>query len=184
MDLTRTFFRFAAVPLIAFGLSANVMAGTSSVTQQVTQGELTAWVHGDALNTIAYSHGSQDSFRELTLHVDDLRGTYEGWSVTVKSSDFFYQGPASGNHDIPAANFVLGATRMPIWVSGQALDAGIAGAAINGPLDIEQTPLTAKSGHGSGNYTQVLPVTLTVPEGSPVGMYVATLTVHTSAAPN
>lgn len=173
---------FAAASIFALSLGGSAMAATTAdVTQRITEGQLTATVASGELGSVVYSHAAVPNAGSLTLSVNDLRGTYAGWSVTIQSSEFKYNGTVAGSHNIPADNFMLGQTAAPVKVAGQD-PTGISGAT-NGALSAVRTPITAASNAGSGSYTQTLPVTLTVPADSPVGTYVATLTVSTAAAP-
>ncbi|HWV23806.1 MAG TPA: WxL domain-containing protein [Thermomicrobiales bacterium] len=188
MNFKSKVFSVAAASIFALSLGTSAMASTASVSQEITGNEedgntLTATLTNINFDALPYSHSVQYSEGEFTLTVNDLRGTYEGWAVSVSSGTFEYQGEVVGDWDISADNFALIGILDPVYVAGQSIDGGLVSTSNTGTLDQSRNVLNAESGSGAGKYTQDLGVKLTVPADRPVGDYIATVTVSLDAAP-
>ncbi|CAN5674397.1 hypothetical protein BH09CHL1_BH09CHL1_06560 [soil metagenome] len=155
----------------------------SDVTQEITGGVLTATIADAQMDDVAYSQIEGLTEGNLTLSIDDLRGTSEGWAVTVESGDFVYGGLSTIGLDLPATGFSITAPGIPADISGQPTGLGGPLFVDGGSLDTARTTITAGDGFGSGSYTQELPVELVIPAFSQTGLYTATLIVTTVAAP-
>ncbi|CAN5803730.1 hypothetical protein BH23CHL2_BH23CHL2_32680 [soil metagenome] len=171
--------------MLAVGVTAPALAA-DTVTGTVTSGSLTASIADLTLGSVAYSHNSQTTSGTMALTVDDSTGTGDGWNVTVLASAFVYSGD-NGGTNIAASNLAFNTLAAPVYVDGQAIDG------INGPLkdgandattlDSARRVIYANAEYGSGQYTQNLPVVLTIPETSRAGTYTSTLTVTAAAGP-
>ncbi len=189
-------FRFKIKPAILTAIAALAIGATiatpafatsvDSVTQEITGGTLTASITAASLTSVTYSNVLQTNTGALTLNVSDARGTSQGWNVTVSSTDFIYQvgGPSANPSNIPATGFSVVTPATPVMVAGQAVD-GTNGpvAGTGGALSSARQVISSAADYGSGDYTQVLPVSLAIPALSQTGTYVATLTVNVSSGP-
>jgi hypothetical protein len=165
------------------GLAAPALA-QDTVVQEITGEDITASIASATLAPLPYSNSEQINNGTLTLSVNDARGSSAGWSVQVLSSDFIYQGTSATGADIPAANFSITNSNAPTLVAGQPIDAtGGPYAVDDGALNAAVTTVGADAGFGSGSYQQELDVSLVIPAQAQTGLYQATLTVATSAAP-
>ncbi len=172
-----------AMLALSFGSGALAASDSPTVSQQINGGEFTASLGNGSLSAIDFDYtksAATESTGSVTLTVDDARGTREGWSVSIQSGAFVYDGVATGDHDIVAENLSVtpGAPEMLAGESVVNVSAGTTGS-----LDSSRTVLSAPVGSGSGKYQQNLALTLAVPAYSPTGSYTATITVGTNAAP-
>lgn len=168
--------------LLALSLSVAGLAD-EIIVQTLNAGTRTVSVTGPTLTAADYSHTSQNSNGFITLTVDDSSASNLGWNVTIQSSDLAYTGSFGGS-SIPAASVLLGTPAAPEHESGQDIDethGPLAGS--GGTLDAPRTVIYAQAGYGKGEYTQTLPVTLTIPGMTLAGTYTATLTVDITAGP-
>jgi X-Pro dipeptidyl-peptidase len=178
---------------IALGAAMPALADTSTVTQAVSAGILSASVANGTMSSVALSHINQPAGGTLTLTADDSTGSSAGWNVTVVgSAPFVYTAPVPNpgytNADIPIANLSLVSAALPVVIAGQAVNATIAtGPEITGvtvgTLGSARRVVQATAGYGSGSYSQVLNVSLDVPGNSRPGTYVGGLTTTISSAP-
>ncbi|HUG14433.1 MAG TPA: hypothetical protein VMM78_05370 [Thermomicrobiales bacterium] len=168
--------------LLAGALLAAAMAN-GTIVQALDGGTRSASIAGASLGALSYSHTSQVSTGSVTLTVDDSTGSDLGWNVTVQSSALAYTGSFSGV-PLAASNLLIGMPGAPAVVTGQAID-GANGplAASGGTLDTPRKVIYANAGYGKGQYTQSLPVELTVPGMTIAGTYTATLIVDITAGP-
>ena len=171
---------------LSLGGASSVLAGssTTSVTQQITAGTLTASIGAGSLNTIPYSNGSQITTGTVHLDVVDATGSSGGWNVVVSSSAFVYGGTSPSGIAIPAPNFSISLAHAPSVDAGQVIDA-VGGPKVvgGGSLDLARKTIQANSKFGSGSYGQDLDLSLNVPALSQAGTYTATLTVAISVGP-
>lgn len=190
MHIFRNRFKKAAAgmglaAMLAVGAMAPVLAA-DTVSGDITSGSLTASIADLDLGSVSYSHTSQNMNGTMALTVDDQTGTGDGWNVTVQASNFIYSGTNNGS-DIAASNFALGTIANPVHVAGQAIDGTNGPLADNGndsaTLDSARRVIYANAEYGSGEYTQNLPVVLTIPATSRAGTYTSTLTVTAAAGP-
>jgi spore coat protein U-like protein len=181
----RSLLALAGALTMSLGLVAPALAD-NTVTTTVIGGTRSASTANLNLGSVNYAHVDQTQTGTMSLTADDSSGTNLGWNVTIVSTDFLYSGAYVGT-DIPAANFALTSAANPTRNSGQ----GISGS--NGPmvpttspvgtLDVSRKVLQANAGHGKGNYSQALGVSLVVPADSIAGTYTGTLTVTINAGP-
>ena len=158
----------------------------NTVTANVKPGARSASINDAVLPAVDYSDSAQVTSGTMELTAQDSSGTGLGWSVTVLSSKFVYEGQYAGS-DIPASNLLLTSAAAPTAVSGQAVDA-TGGPKVPltsplGPLSSARKTVQALAGFGKGTYTQALGVSLTFPGQSLAGKYTATLTVTVAAGP-
>jgi hypothetical protein len=158
------------------------------VTQTINGGDLTVAVDtAPTFDAVAYSHDEQvkGSTDDLEVTVNDSTGSGSGWNLTLVSSDFVLGGGSTG-HDITADKLSV-SPEAPEVVDGQAIDtgAGKGPAAGTGPLALDeaQQVLGAGADFGMGEYSQALPLTLTIPEQARAGTYTATLTLTLASGP-
>lgn len=185
MKLKSTVATFAAASIFALSIGSGALAqsDTSTVSQEITGGEFTYSLSDGTMEAITFDYSqTTDSVTSgaVTLQVDDARGTREGWTVSIASGEFVYAGEASGDNNISGANLAV-SPESPSLVAGESIEGVTAGT--SGSLGSSRTVINAASGSGSGQFTQNLPLALTVPALSPTGTYTATLTVSTTAAP-
>jgi hypothetical protein len=151
----------------------------------VGENTVQAYVVDGTLLPIDYANEFQQDTGELRLVTSDLRGTSQGWSVNIVSSDFVYHGESSSGDDIPNSGFRILVVTAPMVIAGQPRVEGgpnfdpLVGAS----LDIPRTVIWAAPGSGSGEYEQAIEVVLDIPLGSQAGTYIATLTVAFTSAP-
>jgi hypothetical protein len=173
---------------IVLGAALPALADTSTVTQVLTSGSLSASATSLALPSVVATNFVQTPAGSLTLTADDSRGGAGGlgWSVSIQSSAFAYAGPVGGT-DIPADNLILVTPATPAMTAGQAYDAtggpNVPPTLATGPLGTARKVMTTTAAFGQGTYTQLLGVTLTVPASSKVGTYTGTLTTSISTTP-
>jgi hypothetical protein len=187
----RTVVGLLGVVTLSLGFIAPASA-SNTVTQVIDSGGgLSASIAAASMQSITYSNNAQSTNGTLTLSVSDPRGTSQGWTVTVQSTDFEFQGSGNANaRSIPATGFVLATADAPTNVSGQPVDPASshgplvpAGALSQGALSSARTPVTAYPGFGSGDYSQDLHVTLAIPGQTQAGIYQAVLTVAITSGP-
>jgi hypothetical protein len=184
MNLRRSILGVGLAALLGLTLATPGLA-VDSVTQEIIGGSLTASIANAEMADIAYSHAALvDTSGSLTLSVSDKRGTSAGWTVSVSSTDFVYSGSSFNADPIPNTEFSITTANAPGHSAGQAID-GTGGpfAVSGGSLDQARTTIRANQTFGSGDYTQVLAVSLNIPALSQAGLYTATLTVATTQAP-
>lgn len=176
---------FSLAALLAAGAAVPALAD-NSVYGDIDGGSLTSSIADLDLGAVNYAHTSQNMNGTMALTVDDQTGTGDGWNVTVVASDFVYSG-ANDGAAIAATNFSLGTIGTPAQVAGQAVDGTdgpVADAANNSAsLDQARRVVYANPDFGQGQYSQDLPVTLTVPGQSRAGTYTTTLTVTATSGP-
>ena len=79
---------------IALGAAMPALADTSTVTQAVSAGILSASVANATMSSVALSHANQPAGGTLNLSADDSTGSALGWNVTVLgSAPFVYTAP-------------------------------------------------------------------------------------------
>jgi hypothetical protein len=175
MSRLGTVARSAAVAAIGVASLGSVALAQDTVTQEITQGAFTASVADATLSTVAYSNTAVTSNGVLTLTAEDSRGVGTGWTVTISSSDFDYQGSSPLGEDIPVTGFQTTGFGTVSVVAGQADPLPTVGT--GGTFSSAVTVLEAASGAGSGIYTAPINVSLDIPAESQAGTYVADLTV-------
>jgi hypothetical protein len=186
MNLKSKIVTIATASILALSVATGAAAQqTAQVTQKITGGQFTYSITSGSLNDIVYDYtktGEIATNGELTLTVDDARGTKQGWTVSMASTNFTYSGSAPNphEHNIGADKFRV-SPAQPKMVKGESIN-GVSQLG-GGTLQSSVGVIKADAGHGSGQYEQKLPVTLQVPAKSPVGTYTATITVTTTAAP-
>ena len=186
MNLRSKVATFATASIIALGIGTGAVAQTDpTVSQEITGGSFTYSLGSGNMEAITFDYTkttASTTTGEVLLEVDDPRGTRQGWSVSISSGVFEYSGDAVGGtaHNIPAANLSV-TPAAPSLVAGESVDGVTAGP--GGSLDASRLVINAAAGSGSGEFSQNLPLMLTVPALSPTGTYTATLTVSTTAAP-
>lgn len=187
MNLKTRIAAIAAASILALGIGSAALAETSQadVSQKITGGSFSYTITGGTMTPITFDYTKTTdtvTTGSVALGVTDGRGTREGWSVSIQSTEFVYSGTASGGtaNNIPAANLSV-APAAPVLVAGESVNNVTAGP--GGTLDASRLVINAAAGFGSGEYTQNLPLSLTVPALSPSGDYTATITVSTTAAP-
>lgn len=187
MNLKTRIATTATAAIFALGIASGTFAqgSQSDVTQKIEGGTFSYTITDGTLTPITFDYTqTSDTVTSgaVTLGVTDARGTREGWSVSIQSSEFLYSGSGNGGsaNNIPAANLSV-APEAPILEAGESGTGVTAGA--GGALDASRLVINAAAGSGSGEYSQVLPLSLTVPALSPTGDYTATITVSTTAAP-
>jgi len=183
---SRTQFQMLAVALaMTFLWSSPVLANNKVALTIVGSGSFEAGIVDASLLQIEYSEEPQVDTGALHLLISDPRGTSEGWSVSIASSDFIYLGDSLIGLDIPSSGFRIGAVSAPELIAGQPLfAAGPNFDALPGAsLDTARTVVWAEIGSGSGEYEQFITVVLDIPSGSQAGTYLATLTVSLTSAP-
>lgn len=164
------------VPVLADNKVTLTIVGESTVQAYVVDG---------ALLPIDYTNEFQQDTGEIKLLTSDSRGTSQGWSVSIVSSDFVYDGESPSGGDIPNSGFRILAVKAPVVIAGQPRVEGgpnfdpLVGAS----LDIPRTVIWAEPGSGSGEYEQGIEVVLDIPLGSQAGTYIATITVAFASAP-
>lgn len=187
MVMPQTFRNTLIKGLLLGALLAVTFVVTALANEPIVQalggGTRTASITGGTLAAANYSHTSQLSNGTLTLAVDDSTGSGLGWNVTVQSSALAYSGSFGGT-SLAAANLSIGTPATPVVAAGQAVD-GTNGplAGSGGTLDTPRKVIFANAGYGKGQYTQSLPVALTIPGTTLAGTYTATLTVNIAAGP-
>jgi hypothetical protein len=158
----------------------------NTVTLTITAaGTLTAGIIGETVLPLEYSNEIQHESAVLRLVVSDPRGTSAGWSVSIASSDFVYQGDSAVGLDIPNTGFRILAVTAPVAIAGQPVGEGgpYFDPLSDASLDVPRTVIWAAPGAGSGDYEQRITIVIEVPAGSQVGTYVATLIVAFASAP-
>jgi hypothetical protein len=134
---------------------------------------------------IAYSERSQRTAVTLLLFVRDPRGTSQGWSVNVATSDLRLWGTMPNDPVTPGERFIILATGEPIVLAGQPLAPGgpthapSTGASFASP----RTVLWASPGAGSGEYLQLISAAATVPGRGQIELFIANFTVGIASAP-
>ncbi len=103
-----------------------------------------------------------------------------GWNVSLAANPFIYTGEAGGA-SLEPRHLQLVSTGEPITGSGDGT--GVTATGVTGSLDEPRTVLTAASGDGDGTYQQQLGVSITVPGGTPPGIYRSTITVNAATGP-
>jgi hypothetical protein len=187
MNLKTRIATIATASILALGIAGGALAegSTSDVSQKINGGAFSYTITNGTLTPITFDYTkTSDTVTNgsVTLGVTDGRGTRQGWSVSIQSSQFVYSGSGNGGpaNNIPAASLRV-TPAAPTMVSGESLSNVTAGT--GGTLDASRLVINAAAGAGSGEYKQNLPLALTVPALSPTGDYVATSTVSTTAAP-
>ena len=187
MNLKRTVISVAAAGLLALSVATGAVAQGNQITQVIEGGELTASLTTSDFPVLNYSDQERSNNASMTLRVDDERGTYEGWNVTLQASNFVYSGNASGSNDIPAENLHI----LQQGYSNQSLrnlDGGNTNSmdvlGMNNKLHQQTMVLRAQKNAGAGSYELTIPVQMKVRGGSPVGSYTSTITVTSSSGPN
>lgn len=182
LQIKHRFARLGLTLAVAGLMTASVAVpalAADTITQSVLAGSRTASIADLTLDAVTYSHSDQPSTGTMSLTADDSTGSDAGWNVTVQASAF-----AAGANTIAASNFSIGTLATPAANAGQAVDptnGPLAGE--GGSLDAARKVIFAEAGFGKGNYSQDLPVTLTIPGQTLAGEYVSTLTVTISAGP-
>ena len=105
-----------------------------------------------------------------TLNVRDGRGSGNGWSVVVASTDFIMSG--SPAEIIPAGGFFIPVAPPVNIISGTAPPTSAAGSVAGAGL----TLMNAGAGFGVGHYEVVPDLELLIPAQTLVGTYEATVT--------
>lgn len=183
--ITRTVARarlaaLAALLLVAaFGLDAHAQ---SAVEQAITPNTTlrASLVSLSSMEVVRFSNDAQVSHGVITLLVEDHRGTFLGWEVTLHASDF-QQVDGTSAVSMPASGFRLAAPGRVETQLGEPH--GITVAAPGAALGIEQVVAQAPSGTGTGVYLLHLDVALAIPPQTPVGAYASHISVDISSAP-
>ena len=185
MNLKSKIVTIATASILALSVASGATAQQSAqVTQKITGGQFTYSLTNGTMQEIKFDYANDQVRKttgEMTLSVDDARGTKQGWTVSLASTAFDYDGvaPNPDSYNIPAGNLTV----RPADPTTQAGEAGNVNKMGGGPMNGEVQVIQAQPGYGSGKYVQKLPVELSVPPKSPVGTYTATITVSTTAAP-
>ena len=187
MNLKRTATSIAAAALLNLGVAAGTVAQDNQITQVIEGGGLTASLTTSDFPVLNYSEDDRFNQASMTLRVDDERGTYEGWNVTLQASSFVYTGTVTGDHDIPAANLRIlqpgyGNQSLTNLNGGNTNSMDVLG--MNHYLNNQTMVLRAQQNAGAGAYELRIPVELKVPGASPVGSYTSTITVNSSSGPS
>lgn len=151
------------------------IAADSTATVAVAGGSLTASATDVTLEGVTTAHAAQNSTGNLTLTVDDLSGTGDGWNVTQQVGAFTYSG-TNGGTNIGAANFSVTTAGPATSTAGADATGVTTGGTTVGTLDTAKTVASATVGNGEGAYTVPVDVNLVVPADSRAGNYSATLT--------
>lgn len=185
MNLKTRVAAMATAAIFTVSAAGGALAADPQVTQEITGGEFTYSLSSAEMTAIDFDYGRQNAVTTdgtLNLTVTDARGTKQGWTVSIQSSAFIYDGAGNGGaaNNISASAFSV-EPDAPNQVQGEGL-AGVT-EMLGGSLDASVPVINATAGAGSGEYTQELPVKLVVPATAPAGTYTATITVSTSVAP-
>lgn len=170
--------RGAAVAAIGITSLASSTLAEDTVTQEITEGTLSASVADADMVDIAYSNAAGSTTGTLNLNVDDARGTATGWNVTIASSAFIYDDTSPIGIDIPNTGFSTTGYGPLTVEGGQSIPAPTTETVglLSGALPVFE----AAAGSGSGEYTQPINVLLLIPAASQSGTYLATLIVTVS----
>jgi hypothetical protein len=172
-----------AIALLALTLLVAIPAvAADSITLSISGEGRSASVNSASLQPVGYSHEDQTSNGVISLAVDDLSASLDGWNVTVQAGDF-----NAGERSIPADNFIIIDANAPVHIEGAEIDATggpiVPEGSATGSLATPRKVLQANPGYGAGVYQQDLNVQLTVPGQTPAGEYSSNLTVNITAGP-
>ena len=175
---------------IALAATVPALADTSTVTQPVTAGVLSASIAGATMTSVPLSHSDQTALGTLSLTADDSTGSAAGWNVTIQeTSTFAYTAPVRlhqrgypDRQPVAGLRGFTGTRRRPgrqcddrHWARSDSRHRWLAQHCPQGR--------SATAAYGSGSYTQALHVALVVPGNSRPGTYTGTLTNTISTAP-
>jgi hypothetical protein len=182
------------IPL-ALGLSLSLAAlsavpaahAQNGVTFGITSdGSLSASLANISLTPLAFAYTEQAQTGDMTLSAIDTTGLGNGWNVTIRSSNLTYTGQSASAADVPllAENLLIGTPVAPTLVVGMPVSAEFGPKLVaGGTLDTARKVIQSTVGHGLGEYTQGLPLNLTVPAYTRTGSYSGTLTVTITEGP-
>jgi hypothetical protein len=130
------------------------------------------------------------------VQVSDKRGTYAGWSLSVKQNEQFKTTAATTNNVLEGAKLTLGTTEAPAEILGSNVDAKYTPSTANTSTTLTpgkaETVVTAQSGEGLATWvyrfgddtTKDKAIALEVPAGKYVeGTYQSNLTWTLTDAP-
>jgi hypothetical protein len=148
---------------------------------------ITVSITGDDFGTYDYSLSTEkyEAAGTLTVTVDDMRGTAEGWDVALNGTDFAPVVGSSVNADsFSIENLYLHAGE-PALADESQLSATTSGQDV---FDITATndpqPIwTAENNSGAGTFTLDLVGDLTIPGGTLFGNYSSLVTVSLASGP-
>lgn len=167
---------------LAVGMAGGALAATendSDVTVNIfSHGVLAVHIDGNDFEGYPYQLEDQDTEPiDIVIYASDERGTAAGWHVTLSGEDFVDE------DKLPKEFFAIENLSV---AHGDVETTSSTGQPSEDPpaaynlLAVEtdpQTVLTADPGSGAGKYTNTRGATLTIPAGTLVGDYKATLTV-------
>ena len=181
MNLKTRIATFATAAFISVGAVGGAVAQDNTVTQEIgknTEGALTASIADATFEKVDFKFDDQNNPGALTLTVKDERGTFEGWNVTIQAGDF-----KGEDAIIPASGYIATTFNAPTPKIENASIDSLATGTDGSALDSATMALSAPAGHGSGEYTQSIDTTLTIPGQTPAGTYVSELTVSIASGP-
>lgn len=173
----------AAVAIGALLVVPGASADTNDMGVTITGGVLSNTLGTTtALTALGYSHTAQPTSGVLAVGVDDARGTDDGWTATLATTDFVSTGDSL---DIPAANFEITGQGTVTDNSGLGNSADVSQPSSATPASIATATqiASAAAGGGSGNFSWNSNMTLNVPAGQHADTYTGTITLTTATAP-
>lgn len=173
----------------AFAQTAeDYLTDTGDVTVEiVSNGILVVVIHNFDLGEVNYEVVDTTYTAErFTIETQDMRGTAQGFTVTISGTDFEQVDPATGtvvdSFDIENLR-LFGKESVPGWTMNHPTNVAPVLSDVDPVTNDAQTALHADPGTGAGHFWNMYDVELTIPAGTLVSEYSSTLTVSANAAP-
>jgi hypothetical protein len=155
---------------------------TVEITRKDNLNSISVWITDSDFDAHPYSLVEQPVPGNLTIGLDDFRGTADGWDVYISATEFTSDNGRSFGAEqlvLDPGDFDLNpdVTQENVTTDGQSTTASV-------QLSSDSQGIwSAANGNGAGHF--VLPVdgTLTIPGGTLVGTYTSTMTVSVEAGP-
>lgn len=190
MNVRKIFGTALAATVLAGSLAGSAFAaeptnGSTKGQVIINPGTITASISGGDFGDTAYSFSDQtvktSEKQNFIINVTDLRGTGQGWTVSVSAQDF--KGADTGTK--------FGADNLSLHAVGITVRDGQAKDGVESKSDVKfessgtavQDVVTAKPKHGMGSYDAEFEGELVIPGGTLSDTYTSTLTVSVVSAP-